>query len=209
MEFVDLVLGSSSEAAVRKPKVAEEAYLEQGVLNANDAIPSGMIMGFVVVNIWDGIGGHRGGALRFIRIWGNDTSCIKQMPRISVHLFAITSFCLFFLIHSSLRSESIQFGRFFSCLFSDDDGDHHLALGCRLIGASTRPTFARSRPAQRECPSVLAPLFLHHHHSAILKLSSLLYMVFRCTWIIETCPKIWQASSRAAVSLDELLDASE
>jgi hypothetical protein len=83
MELVDLVLGLSSEAAIRKPKVAEEAHLEQGALNANDAIPSGMIMCFVAVNIWDGIGG-RGGALRFIRVWGHDNSCIKQMSRISM-----------------------------------------------------------------------------------------------------------------------------
>jgi hypothetical protein len=42
-------------------------------------------------------------------------SYIKQMLRISMHMFAITLICSFFLISSQVRTESTQFGLLFSC----------------------------------------------------------------------------------------------
>jgi hypothetical protein len=83
------------------------------------------------------------------------TSCIKQMPRISMHMFAITSICTFFLISSGVRSEPTRFGPLFSCSFSDNDGDHRLALGT-LRAVHSEQT--RGQLSRAQGPSILAML---------------------------------------------------
>jgi hypothetical protein len=85
------------------------------------------------------------------------TSCIKQMRRISMHMFAITSICSFFLIPSDIhpiQSSLLMFilGQRRRSPFSSGN------CTCRPFRADTRPALAHSRPAQKTSPSILAAL---------------------------------------------------
>jgi hypothetical protein len=94
------------------------------------------------------------------------TSCIKQMPRISMHMFTITSICSFFLIPLAVT----QFGPLFSCLFWDNDGDHHLALGtvCADYSEQTRGQLSRTQgPLKTHACLSLLRFLSPRHHSAL------------------------------------------